>query len=238
MVSNEFVDISTHYIEIWEYFHEYLQHHNKKIKISCPWPHLGIIEVFVRRVLARLWYMLHRTLKTNLEHRWPLKSNLELRWPPFVCHVIWAVFATRKARTFVRSEESEPFMRRTSRMKKTSVRENTYVWNGPVEYAHWLNPCCAIGRKLAPVPWLIDTAFLWHLSKIDYLLESHGGQWNVMENELSQWRHCYSWLLNACMSLDFGRLSRVNAIYYRENVLHESNLTVWFNELASVLSWE
>ena len=62
--------------------------------------------------------MLNRTLKTNFEPHWPLKSNLELRWPPFVCHVIWAVFASRNARTFVRSEDSEPFVRRTSRMKK------------------------------------------------------------------------------------------------------------------------
>ena len=62
--------------------------------------------------------MFNRTLKTNVEPRWPLKSNLELRWPPFVCHVIWAVFVTRNARTFVRSADSEPFVRRTSRMKK------------------------------------------------------------------------------------------------------------------------
>ena len=75
-------------------------------------------SVYYRKLLVRLWYMLNRTLKTNVEPRWPLKSNLELRWPPFVCHVIWAVFATRNARTFVRSEGSEPFVRRTSRMKK------------------------------------------------------------------------------------------------------------------------
>ena len=93
-------------------------------------------SVYYRKMLVR--YTLNRTLKTNVEPRWPLKSNLELRWPPFVCHVIWAVFATRNARTFVRSEDSEPFVRRTSRMKKTSVRENTYVRNGPVEYAQWL----------------------------------------------------------------------------------------------------
>ena len=62
--------------------------------------------------------MFNRTLKTNLETRWPLKSNLELRWPPSVCHVIWTVFGTRNARTFVRSEDSEPFVRRTSRMEK------------------------------------------------------------------------------------------------------------------------
>ena len=75
-------------------------------------------SVYYRKMLVRLWYMLNRTLKTNVEPWWPLKSNLELRWPPFVCHVIWAVFATRNARTFVRSEDSEPFVRRTSRMKK------------------------------------------------------------------------------------------------------------------------
>ena len=51
-----------------------------------------------------------------LEPRWPLKSNHH--WPPFVCHVIWAVFATRNTRTFVRSKDSEPFVRRTSWMKK------------------------------------------------------------------------------------------------------------------------
>ena len=75
-------------------------------------------SVYYRKMLVRLWYMLNRTLKTNVEPRWPLKSNLELRWPPFLCHVIWAVFATRNARTFVRSEDSETFVRRTSRMKK------------------------------------------------------------------------------------------------------------------------
>ena len=95
-------------------------------------------SVYYRKMLVILWYMLNRMLKTNVEPRWQLKSNLELRWPPFVCHVIWAVFATRNARMFVRSEDSEPFVRRTSRMKKTSVRENTYVRNGPVEYAQCL----------------------------------------------------------------------------------------------------
>ena len=95
-------------------------------------------SVYYRKMLVRLWYMLNRMLKTNVEPRWPLKSNLELRWSPFVCHVIWAVFATRNGRTFARSEDSEPFVRRTSRMKKTSVRENTYVRNGPVEYAQCL----------------------------------------------------------------------------------------------------
>ena len=75
-------------------------------------------SVYYRKMLVRLWYMLNRTLKTNVEPPWPLRSNLELRWPPFVCHVIWAVFATRNAWTFVRSEDSEPFVRRTSWMKK------------------------------------------------------------------------------------------------------------------------
>ena len=98
-------------------------------------------SLYYRKILVRLWYMLNRTLKTNIEPRWPLKSNLELSWPPFMCHVIWAVFATRYARTFVRSEDSGPFVRRTSRMKKTSVRENTYVRNGPVEYAQSHGDC-------------------------------------------------------------------------------------------------
>ena len=83
-------------------------------------------SVYYRKMLVRLWYMLNRTLKTNVEPRWPLKSNLELRWPPFVCHVIWAVFATRNARTFVRSEDSEPFLRKTSRMKKRAY-ERLYL---------------------------------------------------------------------------------------------------------------
>ena len=75
-------------------------------------------SVYYRKILVRLWCMHNRTLKTNVEPHWPLKSNLELRWPPFVCHVIWAVFETRNARTFVPSEDSESFVRRTSRMKK------------------------------------------------------------------------------------------------------------------------
>ena len=110
-------------------------------------------SVYYRKMLVKLWYMLNRTLKTNVEPRWPLKSNLELRWPPFVCHVIWAVFATRNTRTFLRSEDSEPFVRRTSRMKKNSVPENTYVRNGPVEYAQY--KACVRGIRRWQVDFLI-----------------------------------------------------------------------------------
>ena len=101
---------------------------------SFTWPHLGIITAFITKKNL-LDYMPNRTLKTNVEPRWPLKSNLELRWPPFVCHVIWDVFATRNARTFVRSEDSEPFVRRTSRIKKPAYERilafATAQWNTP-----------------------------------------------------------------------------------------------------------
>ena len=81
--------------------------------------------------------MFNRTLKTNLEPCWPLKSNLELPWPHFVCHVILSCFRDSQrpdVRTLVkfgtiRTEDQSN--------EKTSVRENTYVRNGTVEYAHW-----------------------------------------------------------------------------------------------------
>ena len=89
-------------------------------------------SVYYRNIPAKLWYMLNRTLKTNLEPRWPLKSNLELRWPPFVCHAIWTRagrFTLGRFGTIRVGDQSN---------NKTSLRENTYVRNGPVEYAHSL----------------------------------------------------------------------------------------------------
>ena len=102
--------------------------------MTALWHHLSVCY---RKIFVRLWYMLNRALQTNLEPGWPPKSNLELRWPPFVCHVIWAAFATPNARTFVHSEDSETFVRRASRIKKKRAYERieTYVRNGPVKYA-------------------------------------------------------------------------------------------------------
>ena len=99
---------------------------NKKIKKTYPWPHLGIIKVFItEKVFLRLRYMLNRTLKTNLEPRWPLKSNLELRWPPFVSRDLSCLRDSQRpdVRTLgrfgtIRAEDQ-------SNEKKKSVRENT-----------------------------------------------------------------------------------------------------------------
>ena len=119
-------------------------------------------SVYYRKMLVRLWYMLNRTLKTNVEPRWPLKSNLELRWPPFVCHVIWAVFATRNARTFVRSEDSEPFVRRTSRMKKRAYERiltfGTAQSNTPNSTAYFFWPC--FGTVISYISMATPTASL------------------------------------------------------------------------------
>ena len=118
-MSNEFVDISTHYI--WQSGNTFINIYSiimKKYNFLSVTALGHHYSVYYRKMLVRLWYMLNRTLKTNVEPRWPFKLNLELRWPPFVCHAIWAVFPTRNARTLVRSEDSEPFVRRTSRMKK------------------------------------------------------------------------------------------------------------------------
>ena len=68
-----------------------------------PWVSL---KCLVQKILVGLWYMLNRTLKTNLETRSPLKTKLEFRGPHFLCHVIWAAFATPNVRKFARSEDS------------------------------------------------------------------------------------------------------------------------------------
>ena len=49
-------------------------------------------SVYYRKMLVRLWYMLNRTLKTNVEPRWPLKSNLELPGR-FLCATWFELFS-------------------------------------------------------------------------------------------------------------------------------------------------
>ena len=163
-------------------------------------------SVYYRNMLVRLWYMLNRTLKTNVEPRWSLKSNLELRWPPFVCHMIWAVFATRNARTFVRSEDSEPFVRRTSRMKKRAYERiltfGTAQSNTPI-HSRWQVMMDWSRKKLM---WFVLKHITMEECEVSRILNIWNVQCSVSSNpnSLSSVRELYfedsakSWWLYNC----------------------------------------